>query len=88
MEELLQELRTRIIETLDLVDVTESDIDPDHHLVGGDLGIDSIDVLELVVMIEKEYGVHIESREIGEKVFASLRALASYILENSPRLKK
>ena len=88
MEELMQELRSRIIETLDLVDVSESDIDPDDILVGGDLGIDSIDVLEIVVMIEKEYGVHIESREIGEKVFKSLRALASYILENSPRLKK
>jgi acyl carrier protein len=39
-------------------------------------------------MIEKDYGVRIDNRELGEKVFASLRTLAAYIHENSPRLKK
>ena len=51
------------------------------QLVGGDTGIDSIDVLELVMMIEKDYGVKIESKELGVKVFASVRALATYILQ-------
>ena len=48
-------------------------------MVGGDLGIDSIDVLELVMMVEKEYGVVIDSKELGAQVFASLKALADYI---------
>jgi acyl carrier protein len=50
--------------------------------VGSDTGIDSIDVLELVMMIEKDYGVKIESKELGAKVFASVRALATHILAN------
>jgi acyl carrier protein len=52
--------------------------------VGGELGLDSIDVLELVIMIEKDYSVKIDNRELGAKVFANLRALAGYIQENSP----
>jgi acyl carrier protein len=50
--------------------------------VGGELGIDSIDVLEMVVMVEKDYGIIINSQEVGEKVFASLAALADYIRTN------
>jgi acyl carrier protein len=46
------------------------------------MGIDSIDVLELVMMIEKDYGVKIESKELGIKVFASVRALATHIFKN------
>ena len=50
--------------------------------MGGDLGIDSIDVLELVMMVEKEYGVVIDSKGLGAKVFASLGALGAYIQQN------
>ncbi|HOW84162.1 MAG TPA: phosphopantetheine-binding protein [Spirochaetota bacterium] len=88
MEDLIRELSRKIIETLDLVDVSEDDIDPDGTLVGGDLGIDSIDILELAVMIEKDYGVHIEDKEVGEKVFVSLRTLAAFIKDNSPKFRK
>ena len=48
----------------------------------GDAGIDSIDVLELVMMIEKDYGVKIDSKELGAKVFASVRALATFYFNN------
>ncbi|MBN1531138.1 MAG: acyl carrier protein [Spirochaetes bacterium] len=82
MEALLQELKMKIIETLDLVDVTPDDIKEDDQLVGGDLGIDSIDVLELVMMIEKDYGVKIDNKELGAKVFSSLRTLAQHIKDN------
>jgi acyl carrier protein len=54
--------------------------------VGGPLGIDSIDVLEMVIMIEKEYRVTINNKELGAKVFASLNTLAEYIQANSPRV--
>ncbi len=52
--------------------------------MGGNLGIDSIDVLELVMMIEKEYAVKIDNKEVGATAFASLRSLARYIRENMP----
>ena len=81
MEKLIQELKTKIIETLSLLDMTPEDIDTDAQLVGGQTGLDSIDVLELVMMVEKDYGVKIDNKELGMKVFASVRALAQYIHE-------
>jgi len=82
LNELIAELKVKIIQALGLMDVKPEDIKDDAQLVGGDTGIDSIDVLELVMMIEKDYGVKIESKELGAKVFASVRALATYIFEN------
>jgi acyl carrier protein len=85
VEEITRELKIKIIESLGLIDVKPEDIKDDERLVGGDLGIDSIDVLELVMMIEKDYGVKIESKEIGVKVFASVRALATHISQNQKK---
>ena len=82
IEGLIGELKIKIIATLGLIDVGPEDIKDDSPLVGGDIGIDSIDVLELVMMIEKDYGVKIESKELGIKVFASVRALATHIFKN------
>jgi acyl carrier protein len=79
MNELINELKVKIIETLNLIDVVPENIDENSQLIGGDLGLDSIDVLELVMMLEKDYGVKIDSREIGVKVFASVAALADYV---------
>jgi acyl carrier protein len=85
VEEMISELKVKIIETLGLIDVSPEDIKDEERLVGGDLGIDSIDVLELVMMIEKDYGVKIESKELGVKVFASVRALAAHIAQNQKK---
>ncbi|MBS3754806.1 MAG: acyl carrier protein [Desulfobacterales bacterium] len=85
MQELIEELKGKIIETLYLEDVNPEDIDEKAPLVGGDLGIDSIDILELVMMLEQDYCVIIDNKELGEKVFASLEALAAYVSENSPK---
>lgn len=86
MEQLIKDLKIKIVEVLNLIDVQPEDIKEDEQLVGGDLGIDSIDVLEMVIMIVKDYGVKIDNRELGEKVFATLRTLAEYIHENSPEI--
>jgi acyl carrier protein len=86
METLINELKAKIVEVLNLMDVGPDDINADDPLVGGNLGIDSIDVLEMVIMIDKDYGVKIDNRELGVKVFATLRTLAEYISENSPEL--
>jgi len=82
MDNLIEELKDKLIDILNLTDVSPADMDADAQLVGGELGIDSIDVLEMVVMVEKDYGVVINSQEVGEKVFSSLRSLAAYIQEN------
>jgi len=86
MEQLLKELQTKIVEVLNLADVQPEDIKEDDQLVGGNLGIDSIDVLEMVIMIEKDYGLKIDNKELGAEVFATLKTLARYIHENSPEL--
>ena len=88
MEQLIEELKVKIVSILDLANLPTTHFDVDGPLVGGSLGLDSIDVLEMVIMIEKDYGLRIDNRELGEKVFASLSTLAAYISENSPRLNK
>jgi len=65
--------------------VRPEDIKEDEPLVGGGIVIDSIDILELVLMLEKDYGVKIETREVGVKAFASVRALAQFVRENRPK---
>jgi acyl carrier protein len=84
MEHLLNELKVKIVETLNLEDVLPDEIDEDVQLVGGELGIDSIDVLELVMMIEKDYSIKIDNKELGTEVFSTLKSLAEYIYQNSP----
>ncbi len=75
----IHELRIKIVEALNLQDVLPEEIDPDEQLVGGRLGIDSIDVLEMVMMVEKEYDLTIDNRELGAQVFASIRTLSAFI---------
>ncbi|MEJ2474983.1 MAG: phosphopantetheine-binding protein [Desulfobacterales bacterium] len=84
MEQLISELKVKIVDLLDLTNIEPEDIDADAPLIGGKLELDSIDVLEMVIMIEKDYGVRIENRELGEKVFANLATMAAYIADNVP----
>ncbi len=85
MKNLIEELKIKLVDILNLQDVKPEDIDENAQLVGGEYGIDSIDVLEMVVMVEKDYGVEINNQQVGEKVFSSLANLAAYISENSPQ---
>lgn len=82
MKNIINELKNKIIETLRLPGIAPEDIDENEQLVGGELGIDSIDVLELVIMIEQDYGVIIESKELGIEIFQTLKTLAEYIHNN------
>jgi len=85
MSKLIEELKVKLISILNLTDVTPEDFDENAQLVGGELGIDSIDVLEMVVMVEKDYGITINNQEVGEKVFSTLTNLAEYIQINSTK---
>jgi len=84
MKSLIDELKLKIIKTLRLSDVSPEDLDADAPLIGGTLGIDSIDTLELLVLLEKDYGVTIPDVKIGRSVFSSVSSLAAYIEKNRP----
>ena len=79
MQALIDELKTRIITTLNLERVKASDINEDSPIFGSGLGLDSIDALELVAMLDQEYGVLIEERAVADKAVVSVRALAEFV---------
>jgi acyl carrier protein len=85
MDDMIERLKTQIVKALNLTDVKPEDIDIDQPLIGGSLGLDSIDTLELLVMMEKEYGVRVPDVNVGRKAFASVRALATYITEQTKK---
>ncbi len=76
---LVEELKALIIKNLKLEDVAPADIDPSAPLFGSGLGLDSIDALELVVGLEKTYGIRIPDEDVGKEAFASVNALAAYV---------
>jgi acyl carrier protein len=79
MQALIDELKTRIITTLNLERVQPADINEDAPLFGSGLGLDSIDALELVAMLDQSYGVLIEERSVADQAFVSVRALAEFV---------
>jgi len=81
-QELIEKLRIEIIKQLNLEDLKPEDIDPDAALFGEGLGLDSIDALEIIVLLEKNYGIKIEDPKEGKKIFASIRTLAKFILDH------
>ena len=80
MEELIDKLKIQIIDELHLEDIKPEDIGADTPLFGEEgLGLDSIDALELMVSIEKNYGIKIQDPKNGRTIFYSVRTLAEYI---------
>lgn len=83
MEELELKLKEQIIAALNLEEMTPEDIDSKAPLFGNEgLGLDSIDALELIVLIEKEYGIKLTDPSKGKDVFQSIEVMAKYITEN------
>lgn len=83
MEELKLELKKEIIKTLNLEDLKPEDIDDAAPLFGENgLGLDSIDALELIVLMEKQYGIKLETPAKGKEVFKSIEVMAKFIAEN------
>jgi acyl carrier protein len=77
-----EELKQQIIEALNLEDITPSDIQDDAPLFGEGLGLDSIDALELFVLLDKQYGIKLKDKEEGKQVFRSVNSMAAYIEEH------
>jgi len=82
MEKLIEKLKVEIIEALNLEDMEPEDIDEKESLFGEGLGLDSIDALELIVLLEKEYGIKIQNPKDGQKIFFSIETMAQFIKEN------
>lgn len=82
MQELKQELKAKIIENLNLEDFTVEDIADNDPLFGEGLGLDSIDALELIVMLDKDYGIKIADPKQGKDIFESIETMAKFITEN------
>ena len=82
MEELKAELKAKIIEALNLEEVTIDEIEDQAPLFGDGLGLDSIDALELTVLLDKDYGIKVTDPKVGKTIFQSIETLAAYISEN------
>lgn len=81
-EELIQEIKQMIIDSLRIEGMSPDEIETDTALFGEGLGLDSIDALQLVVAMEKQFGVVVPDAATGSKVFASVRSMADYIAEH------
>ena len=80
-----EQLKKIIIEELNLEDISPEDIEDDAPLFGEGLGLDSLDAVEIVVLLEKHFGVEVKSLDEGREAFSSINALAAYIEERMPK---
>jgi len=83
---LIEKIKQLIITRLKLVDMTPEMIESNAPLFGEGLGLDSIDALELVLGLEKEFGVIIPDAEVGKKVFQSVKTMAQYVSEQQDKV--
>jgi acyl carrier protein len=82
MEALKQELKDKIITTLNLEDIAIEDIGDTDPLFGDGMGLDSIDALELIVILDKDYGIKLVDPKEGKSIFQSIESMATYIQAN------
>ena len=82
---MILKLKQEIIEVLNLEDIKPEDIDNDAPLFGEGLGLDSIDALELIVLMEKNYGIKLQDPAKGKEIFKSINVMADYIQKSRTR---
>ena len=82
MDELTQTLKEQIIDALNLEEISPEDIENDAPLFGDGLGLDSIDALELIVILDKHYGIKLSSPAEGKAIFKSIDSIASYVRQH------
>jgi len=82
MDELILTFKQQLIEALNLEELTPDDIDTDAPLFREGLGLDSIDALEIILILEKQYGIRIENPGESKSIFYSVRTLTDYIVAN------
>lgn len=83
MDELINQLKEQIIDVLNLEEMTPDDIDDQASLFGEDgIGLDSIDALELIVLLEKEYGIRLANPSEGKAIFKNVATIADFVSKN------
>lgn len=83
MESLIETLKQQIISVLNLEEMSPEELDENAPLFGDDgIGLDSIDALELIVLLEKEYGIKLASPAQGKEIFKSIATIADYVSKN------
>ena len=82
MEALKSELKSKIVEVLNLEDISVEDIKDNDPLFGDGLGLDSIDALELIVLLDKDYGIKLTDPKEGKVIFQSIDTMANYVDAN------
>jgi acyl carrier protein len=87
MDKLMQKLKEQVIERLNLKDLKPENIADDQPLFVEGIGLDSIDALELIVLLQQEYNIKLSNAEDGPRVFRSIRTMAEYITANSTPAK-
>jgi acyl carrier protein len=87
MDNLIEKLKEQIIERLNLKHLKPADIGDDQALFVEGIGLDSIDALELIVLMQQEYNIKLSNAADGPRVFHSVRTMADYITENSAPAK-
>jgi acyl carrier protein len=80
-----EQLKKLIIEELNLEEISPEDIEDDAPIFGEGLGLDSLDAVEIVVILEKHFGVEVKSLDEGKEAFSSINALAAYIEKRMPK---
>lgn len=81
-DELVLEFKQHLIQYLNLLDLTPEDIANDAVLFGGDLGLDSIDSVELIVLLDREYGIKIKNPTEGRQILVDVNTIVDYITAN------
>lgn len=82
MNELINTLKEQIIDALNLEEMTPDEIENDAPLFGNGLGLDSIDALELIVLLEKHYGIKLSNPAEGKEIFKSVACIAEFVEKN------
>ena len=85
MDKLKAQLKEQILEALSLDEMKPEEIDDNAPLFGEGIGLDSIDALELIVLMEKQYGIKLSNPAEGKEVFKSINVMAEYIAKNRTR---
>ena len=85
IDELTQELKQELIKQLNLEEVLPPDFNENTPLFGEGLGLDPIDSLELVVLLDRNYGIKLKDPKEGRQIFYSIRTMAEYIHANRPK---
>jgi len=83
MDKLIETLKEQLIEALNLEEMTPAEIDAEAPLFGAEgLGLDSIDALEIIVLLEKKYGIRLKNAAEGKEIFTSIANIAKYVSEH------